>query len=249
MKRWDQLVDQYLEEYRARGVATTTVSHVARELDRWGTWLKRRRPRPRLDAVGSDVLIRYLQGRTAFRSKATVCGTLGILRAVGEFLVREGVWTSNPLRWMRGPKLQARDRVPRRLSRAALQSLLAQAATGRQGYHRHVWFTVILLFYSLGLRRSELTGLDVDDWRSDEGVLQVDGRKTGWERCVPMPPAARQCLEAYRVQRHNHLERIGRLEQTALFVNRDGERFIGMANGSPGWRSVGVCRPWPGAAV
>lgn len=53
-------------------------------------------------------------------------------------------------------------------------------------------------------------------------MLGIDGRKTGWMRRVPVPELTRQCLEAYLPQRHNQLERCGRLGEAALFVNWQG---------------------------
>jgi hypothetical protein len=50
MRRWDGLVDAYLEEYVARGVSTAMVDNVRRELERWGNWMKRRRLTVRPDA-------------------------------------------------------------------------------------------------------------------------------------------------------------------------------------------------------
>ena len=188
MRRWDRLVEQFLEEYAARGVTAETVANVTRELHRWGGWLKSRRPRPRLEEVGPDLLVRYIQGRTAFRAKATVCTTVWILRSMGEFLVREGIWATSPLRWMRGPKLRPDCRVPRRINPSAMKRLLEGAATSRQGYyHRYLWLTIITLFYGTGIRRGELTRLNLTHWRRDEGLLLIDGRETGTERRVPVP--------------------------------------------------------------
>lgn len=73
--------------------------------------------------MNADLIVRYIQGRTAFRSKGTVCTTMWVLRAMGEFLVREGVWTSNSLRWLRGPKLRANHRIPRRISASGMKRL------------------------------------------------------------------------------------------------------------------------------
>jgi site-specific recombinase XerD len=216
-----------MEEYRARGVTDDTVSHVTRELDRWGRWLKSRRPRPRLEDVNADLIVRYIQGRTAFRSKGTVCTTMWVLRAMGEFLVREGVWTNNPLRWLRGPKLRANHRIPRRISASGMKRLFQGAATCRLTYSRRLWMTVIALLYGTGIRRGELTRLDLGDWRSAEGLLLVDGQKTGRQRQLPVPPITWRCLETYLPQRHNRLEQLGRLDQPALFVNRFGERVSG----------------------
>ena len=74
MRRWDALAGAYIEEYRARGVGEAYVTHVERELERWGAWLKRRRSKPQLEAIPADLHVRYLQDRTAFRAKATVYG-------------------------------------------------------------------------------------------------------------------------------------------------------------------------------
>ena len=37
MRRWDGLVDRYMAEYGARGLAADTVEGTRRELDRWGS--------------------------------------------------------------------------------------------------------------------------------------------------------------------------------------------------------------------
>ena len=54
MKRWDRLVDQYMEEYEAAGRAAETVKGTRRELERWGSWLKNLRPRPALEEVNAE---------------------------------------------------------------------------------------------------------------------------------------------------------------------------------------------------
>jgi site-specific recombinase XerD len=224
MRRWDGLADRYLEAYAARGVTAATVRATRRELDRWGAWLKRRRPRPNLEAVDVDLHVRYLRGRTAFRSKATVRGVMTVMRGMGEFLVRERVWASNPLRWMEGPKVDSRSRSPRRIGTEPMKQLWA-AAGGRGGYHRWLWLAVLGLLYGTGLRRGELVRLNVGDWDRDEAVLRVDGRKTGRPRQAVVPEVTYRCLEAYLPQRQNHLERLGAGRTEALLVNRAGERL------------------------
>lgn len=197
MRNWDRLVDEYLEMYGSRGLEPQTVLHARRELDRLGCWLKNRRPRPKLEAVTSEELIGYLRSRTAYRAKATVSGAMSILRGFGEYLVRQGVWPSNPLRWMKGPKLRADSRVPRRINASALQQLWEQAATSRQGYHRHLWLVSLSLLYGTGLRRGELHRLNLSNWSSEDGTLRIDGRKTGRERQVAVPELTWRCIESY----------------------------------------------------
>jgi hypothetical protein len=43
MRRWDRLVDSYMEEYRARGVGPQTIACTEARLNRWGRWQKGRR--------------------------------------------------------------------------------------------------------------------------------------------------------------------------------------------------------------
>jgi hypothetical protein len=71
----------------------------------WGTWLKSRRPRPTLDAIDLELHVRYLASPSPFRAKATLYGTLSTMCCFGDYLVREGLWRQNPLRWMKGPKV------------------------------------------------------------------------------------------------------------------------------------------------
>lgn len=227
MRRWDRLVDRYLEQYEAQGRSPGTIAGLRRELDRFGTWLKNRRPRRRLEEVDSDQLIAYLQSRTAFRAKATLCGVMSQLRGLGEFLTREGIWNSNPLRWMRGPKLDSRARLPRRISRPVMSQLWETAATSRFGYSRSLWVTVLAVLYGTGARRGEVERLNVADWDREAGILQLDGRKTRRERRVPVPSLVGQCLEAYLPKRQNHLEALSCTEESALFVNRHGARLEG----------------------
>jgi len=71
MRRWDRLQDAYMEEYRARGLSQQTVAHVEARLDRWGRWLKKRRPRVIIEHIDALTITRYLASCTSFRSKAT----------------------------------------------------------------------------------------------------------------------------------------------------------------------------------
>jgi hypothetical protein len=76
MRRWDRLVDAYIEEYRGRGICEATVAHTATRLMRWGSWMKARRPRRAIEAIDGGLLTRYLTHSAHFRAKTTVYGTL-----------------------------------------------------------------------------------------------------------------------------------------------------------------------------
>jgi site-specific recombinase XerD len=214
---------------------------VARVLESWGQWLKRRRPRPRLDQVDADLLVAYMRSRTAFRSKSTVYGTLSVMRGMGDYLVREEVWQSNPLRWMRGPKVSPYSRLPKRIDASQMEALWREATSQRGAYQQHLWVTVLALLYGTGLRLGELARLDVSNWDRETALLRIDSRKTGRERRVPVPEMVYRCLEAYLPQRHNHIERLGGFDEQALLVNRNGGRLSPASIGNSVHRMAKSC--------
>lgn len=187
MRRWDRFLDMYMEQFAARGIGEETVKMTRGRLERWGNWMKQRRPRVILERVDADLLVRYIESRTSFRAKSTVYGTLSTMRGMGDYLVREGIWQINPLRWMKGPKVTPYSRLPRRIDREHMQALWREAANKHSEFHRHQWITVLALLYGTGLRRGEIERLNVDSFDRAEGTLRIDGRKTGRERCVPVP--------------------------------------------------------------
>jgi integrase/recombinase XerC len=229
MRRWDRLLDSYIEEYRARGVSGASVAMNAARLDRWGRWLKARRPRVGIERIDAEMITRYIESCSTFRAKATVYGTLSTMRGFGDYLVRQGLWTINPLRWMKGPKVTPYARLPKRIDRAHMEAMWREAAHRGGDYSSHLWVTVLAMLYGTGLRRGELERLDVDSFDHNEGILRIDGRKTGRERCVPLPEMVLRCLEAYLPRRHNQLERVGALGERALLVTRSGARLSGGA--------------------
>ena len=225
MKRWDGLLEGYLKECETRGLSAETIKSRRRELERWGCWMKRRRPRPNLEEVAGPVLIEYVRSRTRFHAKTTVVAVTSQLRCLGEHLVRAGVWRQNPLRWIKGPRLDARGRLPKRIGQEHLKKLWEATSQRRKGYAQHLSVAVLAVLYGTGLRRGELERLDLAHWKREDRLLQIDGRKTGRERSVPVSEGIWRCLEAYLPLRQNLLEQQGVSGEPALFLNREGRRM------------------------
>ena len=123
MKRWDGLADGFMEVYSARGLASGTIEAMRREWDGWGCWLKARRPRPKLEEISHEPIIQYISHRSSFRAKSTLHCMISRMRLIGNFLVESGIWRDNPLQWMKGPRLDRRHRLPRRIDDASLERL------------------------------------------------------------------------------------------------------------------------------
>jgi integrase/recombinase XerD len=231
MRRWDSLVDSYVARCEARGLSEETLRARRRELDRVGCWLKGRRPKPKLEEVDGQLLIKYLKQRAHFRSRATLAGVSSQLRCFGEYLLEQGVWLQNPMRWVRGPRLDPRGKLPRRIGAEHLGKIWDEAGKLRGHYQRQLAVAVLSLLYGTGLRRGELERLNLEDWRREEKLLRIDGRKSGCERSVPLAQGIGECLEAYVPYRQNQIERLGTHGEQAFLIDRKGKRLSAQSLG------------------
>ncbi len=152
-------------------------------------------------------------------AKRSVARALSALRTFYRFLnVTHGLEV-NPARAARTPKLERT--LPAYLSRAEMEMLFAdaesRAAAGGFGETRDL--AMLELFYSTGMRLSELAGLnDPDvDLVSDQVKLRGKGKK---ERIVPVGSHATAALRKYLQQRDRRFS-----GARALFVNQHGRRL------------------------
>jgi hypothetical protein len=80
MTGWEPLTDGYRAAYRARGVCAGSIGHTTSVRERWGRWMRTRRPRPPLERDDAELIARFIETRTSFRAKSTVYGTLFVMR-------------------------------------------------------------------------------------------------------------------------------------------------------------------------
>ena len=227
MRNWDQLIDNHMRICEARGISPACRAGRRRELDRWGIWLKRRKPKPQVEAIDSEHILEYIKGRTAFHSKASVSGVMSHMRCLGDFLVTEGVWLQNPLRWIRSPKSDPRRHSPRRIDKDHLVKLLAQAASIPNEFRRQQMFATLVVLYGTGIRRGELVRLKMSDWNPIDRTLRIDSNKVNRERVLPLPESVAACLESYLPHRQNRLIQLGIQEEQTIFIKRDGKPYSG----------------------
>ena len=133
-------------------------------------------------------------------SKRTIARALSAVRAFYRFLnLHHGVEV-NPARAASSPKLE--KRLPGYLDRGAMERLFAYAeARSAEGTFRTARDRAILeLFYSTGMRLSELVGLDLDDVDlvSDQVRVRGKGKK---ERILPVGRLAVTALRNYYLRR------------------------------------------------
>ncbi len=148
---------------------------------------------------------------------ATVRRKLAAVRSFFKFLVRMAVIQNSPARLVRTPKLP--KSLPRVPSEGKTNELLDAVAAGqleRPSVLRDL--AIFEMLYGCGLRVSELSGLNLDDFDWTERWVRVRG-KGRKERQVPYGGKAAAALERYLPQRNPAPG------ETALFLNRSHRRL------------------------
>lgn len=117
---------------------------------------------------------------------------LSAVRMLFRHLKREDIRVDDPTELLSGPKL--RRELPDTLSVADMEKLLAVPMGGDAYAQRDR--AILELFYSSGLRISELSGLALQQVDLENGFVRVFG-KGGKERVVPLGERARDAVTAY----------------------------------------------------
>jgi integrase/recombinase XerD len=125
-------------------------------------------------------------------SEASQARKLAAVRMFFRHLVRQGGRQDDPAALLSGPKF--RRKLPQTLTAGEMDRLLA-APSGGDAYSVRDR-AMLELFYSSGLRISELCGLTLQQVDLENGFVRVFG-KGAKERVVPLGEKARDALVAY----------------------------------------------------
>lgn len=157
--------------------------------------------------------------------KRTMARTLSGVRSFYRWMHRNEMVESNPARAVGAPRQE--KHLPGYLDRVQID-LLFQLAEARalEGNFVDVRNLAILeLFYSTGMRLSELQGLSRGDLDlvSQQVKVRGKGRK---ERIVPVGDHAQLALRNYEAKRDDLLRQVGSAgERSAYFLARTGKRI------------------------
>ena len=162
-------------------------------------------------------------------SKRTIARALSAVRAFYRFLnLHHGV-EGNPARAASTPKLE--KRLPGYLDRGAMDRLftLAEQRAGANTFRTVRDRAILELFYSTGMRLSELVGLDMDDLDlvSDQVRVRGKGKK---ERLLPVGRLAVTALRNYYLRRDEVLAEVRGGERRAVAADERRDRTAGAAD-------------------
>jgi integrase/recombinase XerC len=173
-----------------------------------------------LEQVTYQDLRAFLAAALKQNRKTTVARKLSALRTYFKYLQRLGAVTHNPAKLAPSPKLE--KVLPHYLSVDETFHLLGKPTGGDFAACRDK--AVLEVFYSGGLRLSELAGLNLKDVDLAPGVLRVWG-KGSKERLAFLGEPAKAALAAYLPLRQVFLAGRGAGDETALFINSRGRRL------------------------
>ena len=145
----------------------------------------------------------------------TVGRRLSALRSFFRFLSREGYIKANPILMLSSPKLD--KHLPSFMTEDEVKKLIESAFGKNDSDLLGLRDRAILeVFYSSGLRISEVVGLNLDDIDFISGIVKVRG-KGKKERIVPIGEAALSTIRKYLDMRKK--------ESSAIFLNNNSRRI------------------------
>ena len=153
-------------------------------------------------------------------SARSIARSFSAWRAFFRYLIEIGILKANPALGLHAPK--SAKLLPESLSVDEAMMLLDSPHTASEEWLNVRDQAIFELFYSSGLRLSELVALNLSDLPTvfDDGTLRVFGKRQK-TRIVPVGQKAKTALAEWLKIRAN----IANVDEPAVFVGRLGERL------------------------
>jgi integrase/recombinase XerC len=219
-------ISEYLEHLeKERDVSPHTVKAYGRDLEdftefcdrHYGDWSWATVDRLGIRGFLGELKRRGLATRSAARA-------LSAVRSLYRYLQEHHGVPNNIARAAKVPKLE--KRLPTYLDRSQTDRLFewAESRAGGDEFAPTRDLAILELFYSTGMRLSELCGMNMEDLDllSDQAKVRGKGRK---ERIVPVGSRAVLALRRYLNLREAVVGRRPRADRRAVFVSRTGRRL------------------------
>lgn len=212
-------IGRFLDHLRyERQLSPNTLSNYSRDLQRIQSWSVEQELRSWNHLTPHQVRTYVSQRHRSGISGKSLQRELSTLRSFFKYLLREGEVENNPAQGIRAPKTTRK--LPPTLDADQISALL-EAASDDPLEIRDL--AMIELFYSSGLRLSELVSINLGDIDREDATLEVTG-KGNKSRRVPVGSKALKALEAWEKVRHL-LAQAAEPAEPALFVSKRGTRI------------------------
>ena len=172
------------------------------------------------ESVDSDVIRDWMEHMMDKGNNATsINRRLSALRSFYRFALARGMVQRDPAHGVTGPK-KAKV-LPQFVKEKEMDQLLDEMHWQEDDYKDVRARTIIITFYTTGIRLSELTGLDDAMVDFDNCQLKVTGKRNK-QRIIPFGEELKESLRRYIDIRDNTF---ANRQTTALFVNNKGKRM------------------------
>ena len=219
-------ISQYIDHLAVeRGLAANSLTSYRRDLGRYLVFLTEVGVTEPDEVTEGHVLAflgRLREGDADHQPLAASSAARAVVAVRGfhRFAAMEELSTVDPAADVRPPAPPRR--LPKALSIAQVEALLAAAGDGRTPKELRDR-ALLELLYGTGARISEAVGLDVDDHDPGAGSLRLTG-KGSKQRIVPVGRFATEAVDAYLVRGRPGLASRG-AGSPALFLNSRGSRL------------------------
>ena len=212
-------IDQFLSYLQyERNRSERTVKAYGDDLRSFEAFFKNLDDQLSWESVDSDVIRSWMESMMDKGNTATsINRRLSAVRSLYRFALSRGIVERDPAHGLKGPK--GKKLLPQYLRESEMDRLLADDMwTDEMGDLRAR--TIILMFYSTGIRLSELTGLDNASVDLAAQQLKVRG-KGNKERLIPFGGELQKALRLYAERRDAETPS----DSQAFFVGDDGQRM------------------------
>lgn len=169
--------------------------------------------------LGREFEKRFVKGHSIKTySSRTVARKLASLKSFFKYLLRAEIIHDNPALYIKTPKTD--KTLPHFIDQKLINELMGIPSTNSEVGLRDR--AILELFYSTGMRLSELVNLNMTDLDSQTLLVRVYG-KGGKERLIPFGNRAKLCIEKYLKSRVLTFDTVPK--ETPLFLNAKGKRI------------------------
>ena len=223
LARWQ---DDFLQYLAVRNHAEGTIEGRRFALKTFIDWCHERQL-VKASAITRPILESYQAWLWRYRTKAdkplgisTQRDKLGALKSYFSWLVRQNVINANPASELELPRVE--KRLPEEaLTPTQIEHIMAVPnVSDPLGLRDRAMLEV---FYATGIRRAELTRLDVSDIHTERRTLRVRKGKGSKDRVVPIGERAAHWLARYCAEVRPRL--LINVHEQALFLTSYGEAF------------------------
>ncbi len=197
------------------GLSENTLNTYRRNLNSYISFLSEKEV-DELSKVTTHLILEYLlllqKKKISARSLAQHLSTL---RGFYKFLCEEQIIDKNPIDGLDTPRLS--KKLPHFLTEGEIEQIFKVAETTPRNKERDL--AILELFYSCGLRVSEISSITTHDLSINEGILRIRG-KGDKVRIVPLGSRAIE-----RIQDWFGMREMGKVKSPAVFLSKSGKQM------------------------